>query len=156
MLSNGCLCTVAQHNGIGSKNQFSRATQLNWCEIIIVTIYFPCHRSSRKGQQYSLLLDGGLAKWSPWRIWVIIDAPHPACRTRQLGRAWGVARYKLSSNKSGGLELGSPYTQQSRGRWCPWVWSLPCLFPSLEFPIMAKLGIQSFARTPSASGLISM
>ena len=44
------------------------------------------------------------------------------------------------------------YHQQSRGRW----WQ-PSPFLSLVFPIMAQLGIKSFAHTPtSASGLILM
>ena len=37
----------------------------------------------------------------------------------------GVVCYKLSSNKTGVLGLGSPYNQQSRGRWYTWVWISP-------------------------------
>ena len=39
-------------------------------------------RCSRKGQKYTLLLDGGLVKGYPLRIWVIIDI---ASRQRRLG-----------------------------------------------------------------------
>ena len=71
-------------------------------------------------------------KGYPWRIWVIIDTPRHACRKRWLGGAERVVRYKLSSNKTRVLGLGSPYRQQSRGRWCAWVWTpergkgIPC------------------------------
>ena len=40
-----------------------------------------------KGEKYALLQDGGLVKGYPWRIWVIIGTPHPACRRRRLGGA---------------------------------------------------------------------
>ena len=53
-----------------------------------------------KVSKYTLLLNGGLVNGYPWRICVIINTAHPA-----------------SSNK-----LGSPYNQQSRGRWYTWVW----------------------------------
>ena len=33
----------------------------------------------------NLLLDGSLVNGCPWRIWVIIDAPHPACCQRGRG-----------------------------------------------------------------------
>ena len=37
----------------------------------------------------------------------------------------------------------------------PWE-KQPCLFPSMQFPIMAKLGTKSLAHTSGASDLISM
>ena len=85
-------------------------------------IVIPTFLRSRKGQMYTLLLDGGLVKRYPWRIWVIIDASHPACHKRRLGGAWMVVRYKSFSNKTQGVVgLGPPNNQQSCSRWCAWV-----------------------------------
>ena len=82
----------------------------------IICMYLP------KGGQYALFLGGGLVKAYPWRIWVIID-------TLTLHVIKGGARrldhYKWSSNKKRVLGLGSPYHQQSCGRWCLWV----CISP---------------------------
>ena len=92
---------------------------------------------SRNGQKYNLLQDGGLVKGYPWRIWVIIDtphpallqdrglvkgypcriwviidAPHPACRKRRLGGSSGISN------------------RQYCDRWCAWIWNLP---PPMSF-----------------------
>ena len=82
-------------------------------DIIIVLVICVCYvllSRSRKGQKYTLLLDGCLVKGYPWRIWVIIDTPHPVCRKGNLVGAWRVVCYKWSSNKS----------YKDRGRWCSW------------------------------------
>ena len=110
-----------------------------------------------KEQKYALLLDGGLLKGYLWRIWVITDTPHPACRKRQHG-AWRVLRYKwsLGLDKTNSPVVGGapgfgfhPLPGPSR-KW------RPCPFPSLQFQIMAKLEIKFLAHTPGASGLIFM
>ena len=80
---------------------------------------------SWKRPRYTLFLDEGLVKRYPWRILVTIDTIRPAYRKRRLGWAWRVVCYKWSLKKQGVLGLGSPYYQQSRGRWYAWVWILP-------------------------------
>ena len=45
---------------------------------------------TEKVQKYTHLLAEGLCKMVPWRIWVIIDAPHPACHNMLLSGAWRV------------------------------------------------------------------
>ena len=67
---------------------------------------------------------------------------------RRLGGAWWVVRYTLLLNKTIFLGLGSPYNQQSRGRWCLWVWISP---PPRTLQAVTILGIKSFAHTPGAS-----
>ena len=49
---------------------------------------------SRKGQKYTLFLDGGLVKG----FWVIIDTPHPACRKGDL-----VGKTTINSPVVGGV-----------------------------------------------------
>ena len=78
-----------------------------------------------RGKKYTVLQDGGLVKGYPWMIWLIIDTTHPAFRESGLVGAWRVVYHKWSSNKARVLGLGSPYHQQSRGRWCAWVWISP-------------------------------
>ena len=75
--------------------------------------------SSRKGQKYTL--DGGLVKGYLWRIWVIIDAPHPACHKRS--GEWSVINDPQTKGES--LNWGLPTTKQSCGRWCAGVWISP-------------------------------
>ena len=76
-----------------------------------------------------------------------------------------VACYKWSSNKTEeSLDCGIPTINSPVVRGAPVYWFhplsgpskewRPCPFPSLPFPIMTKLGIQSFALTPGVSGLI--
>ena len=57
---------------------------------VIIDAHHPaCH--SRKGQKNSLLLDGGLVKGYPLRIWVIIRTPHHTCRKSNLGSGgWSI------------------------------------------------------------------
>ena len=112
---------------------------------------------------YTLLLDLGLVKdlGNNRR-----PSPGSACRKKHIGGAWKGVSYEWSSNKTGVSNGDSPYNQKYHGRWGSWVsisplsrpsreWR-PCLFLSLQLPIMAKLGIESFAHTPIASDLISM
>ena len=61
------------------------------------------------------------------------------CRKRRLGGAWRVVGYEWSSNKTESLDGG-----------------LPTINSSVVVPIMEKLGITLFARTPSACGIILM
>ena len=98
--------------------------------------------------------------WYLWRIWVIIDIPYPACCIKQ-GR---VVCYKLSSNQSGVLWLGSPAINSPVVGGAPGYGFHPSQdspgsgdqLTNLQFTIMGKLGIKSFAHTPGASDIISI
>ena len=84
----------------------------------------------RKGQHYAVLLDGDIIKgytWK-WRIWLIIETPHPSCRKRWIGAAWRVVRYKWSP-EIGVLGMESQYNQQSRCRRGVWVLISPPPLP---------------------------
>ena len=116
----------------------------------ILLLFLPAN-SPWKGKMYTLLLDRGLRKkWYPWRIWVIIDAPHPAYRKRRLNRPWGGSI--INNPLKGGKEsLDCVLDTANRlvcVRWCPWIWTsspkalqgvttIP--FPSLQFLIMSYL-----------------
>ena len=68
-------------------------------------------------------LSAGGAK-NPWRIWVIIDNPSPACFKRRPSGAWRVVHYKWSlpprlKRGQGVLGLEARYNQQSCGRRSP-------------------------------------
>ena len=64
-------------------------------------------QSSASGQDYAsdppgwLLLDGGLVKGYPWRIWVIIGTPHLACCKRWPGGpgGWSVINYPQTNRR---------------------------------------------------------
>ena len=68
--------------------------------------------------------------------------------TSSLG-LWGI---KIKDTVVGAIWPGFHPPPPSR---CLQAWHT-CTFPGPQFPIMAKLVIKSFARTPGASGLISM
>ena len=60
-----------------------------------------------------------------------IRHPYPACLKRRLAGVWRVVVINDPQTKQGVLGLGSPCHQQSRGRWCAWVW-ISCLLSTLQ------------------------
>ena len=51
-------------------------------------VFYCQDHTPRKWKKYALLLDRGLVKGYPWRIWEIIDTPRHVCHKRQHDGTW--------------------------------------------------------------------
>ena len=51
-------------------------------------VFYCQDHTPRKWIKYALLLDRGVVKGYPWRIWEIIDAPRHVCHKRQHDGTW--------------------------------------------------------------------